>query len=220
MSNNKPLMPTLLGPNGNDSESPIVIDPQNPGCSGDTSSASPHEATAAEKNHSFLSPARPDEAGAVGGKGLPSTSKPTFADAVAKADMDFKTNQQTIKSTNQKSNQHTNQLSNDLFNTCDKYPQGNLFPRFLVVKHQDKSKNIAAEDFFTICTGFKAILSERQYSTLQVQPLFRSHLLLIEVDGKPAVEKLLGTTMIGNIPVIINVHKTRNSVKGVIKRPI
>ena len=90
-------MPTLLGPNGNDSESPIVMNSQNPGCSGEPSSAGPQEATATDKNHSFLSAARPDEAGAVGGNGLPSTSKPTFADAVAKADMDFKTNHQINK---------------------------------------------------------------------------------------------------------------------------
>ena len=65
----------------------------------------------------------------------------------------------------------------------------------------------------------KAVLPERQDSpgaryTLKYQ--FHSRLILVDVDGKKTAEKLLATKKLGNIPVKVDVHKTKNTIKGTI----
>ena len=160
-------------------------------------------------NLSFLpSTARPEVAGAVGGKSPPKKSR--FDEAAAEADLDF---------TNL-SNDQTKHLSQEQTPNTQrsyaKYFMGDTFPRFLVVKHQDPKKNIAAVSKITVGNGLREIVSNKHYKRMKIKLQFNSRLLLIEADEKTTAEKLLQAHRLQNIPIKVEVHQSRNSCKGVI----
>ena len=179
-------------------------------------------AALSHSDDSLSPPASPSEAGAVGGNGPPpTTNKPqptngmNFDDAVAQADADFSQNQQSNQT-----NQHkpTSQPKPQPKNPIDKYFQGDQFPRYLVIKHRDERKNIVSMNPFYIADGLKAVLSERQYLAIRpnIKYQFHSRLILVDVDGELTARKLLATKELNKIPVRVEVHKSKNTIKGTI----
>ena len=183
MSNEKTLIPTLpqTTPGINDSAPPL-----------DLSTSS--------------SIARPDVAGAVGGKAPPSNSR--FDEAVSEADSDFVNHQ------NQQPNQQPTNKANLPVNS--KYFKGDLYPRFLVIKHQDPNKNIAAENKIMIGNGLRDIVNNRHYQRIKIKFQFNSRFLLIEANERVTAERLLNANRLQTIPIKVEVHQSKNSCKGVI----
>ena len=183
MSTEKTLIPTLqITPGNTDPDSPL--------------------------NLSFSSTARPEVAGAVGGKLPPPKSR--FDEAAAEADLDFNQSNQTSKP------QLSQEQTPNILPNYAKYFKGNIYPRFLVVKHQDPKKNIAAVSKITVGNGLREIVSNKHYKRIKIQYQFNSRLLLIEADEKTTAEKLLQAHRLMNIPIKVEVHQSRNSCKGVI----
>ena len=155
-------------------------------------------------HHSRSPPASPLEAGAVGGDGTPQPSDSRFKAAAKEADEDF-SNQQNQPAIKTKTT-HPN----------DKYFEDDRFPRFLVIKHRNSSVNITKLNTFHIDDGLREVLSERQYEAMTMKYQFHSQLILLDVDGRSAAKKLLATKELKNIPIKVEVHKTKNTVKGTI----
>ena len=174
------------------------------------------------QSSSSVPPAGPLEAGAVGGDGPPQPSDSCFNAAAKEADKDYQTNNKTNNQTKNQTNNQTNNKTNlnkpqprhETTNHNDKYFKGDTYPRYLVLKHRDPGINIATLNSFYISDGLKAVMSERQYGASTLKYLFHSRLILIEVDGRDAAQKLLATKRIGNIPVKVEIHKTKNTIKG------
>ncbi len=152
------------------------------------------------------------ENGAVGGK--KPTIRSNFDEAVSKADSDF-----AQHSTNQPPN--TNQpvstsKSNHIQPTQPLNPffQGYSFPRFLVLKHQDPSKNIVSENIFKVSNGLKQIVGNNTFEHITTKAMYHSRLLLIEVDEKTTAQKLLGAKKVCDIPIKVEIHQEKNSCKG------
>jgi len=131
---------------------------------------------------------------------------------VAAADAHLPAETPTKPITNQ-----TTETLNRINPVFKRYFNGENFPRFLIIKHQDLTKNIATENYFKIADGFEAVLSERQFKSTVVKYLYRSRHLLVEVDGRNAAAKILALRTLGNIPVSVEVHRDKNSIKGVIR---
>ena len=169
--------------------------------------------------NSHSPPASPSEAGAVGGKGsLPLSSDSRFEAAAKEADEDL---HKSLPNQNQPSDQtsstnNTSPKPQPPKKPYERYFQHGLFPRFLVVKHQDSAKNIVEENSFIVGKGLKAIISNKHFSRCKINRQFHSRLLLIEVDERLTAERLLNARMLLNIPVKVEVHQTKNSCKGVI----
>ena len=124
------------------------------------------------------STARPEVAGAVGG--MPPSPGSRFDAATAEADLDFMNNQT-------KQNQpDTNQTKPN-----DRYFKGDAYPRYLVIKHKDPSKNIAAESKITVGNGLREIVKKYHYQRIKIKYQFNSRLLLIEADEKLTAQRLL-----------------------------
>ena len=160
------------------------------------------------------------EGGAVGGE-PPQTSHRRFDAAVEEADEDFASHDETATISSQPNQSQTNESSQNKppqTNTKPyaKFFQGGIFPRFIVIKHQNAQKNIVTENMFAIGKGLREAVSNKHYKRLKLTKQFNSRLLLIEVDEKITAERLLETRMLMNIPVKVEVHQTRNSCKGVI----
>ena len=161
-------------------------------------------------------PAGPSEAGAVGGKGSLSQSSDSRFEATAKeADEDFSDKSHQSQPSEQTTN-NTTPKPQSFKKPYERYFQCGLFPRFLVVKHQDPAKNIVTENSFIIGKGLKEVVSNKHFSRIKIIRHFRSCLLLIEVDERLTAERLLNTRRLLNIPVKVEVHQTKNSCKGVI----
>ena len=93
---------------------------------------------------------------------------------------------------------------------------GDTFPRFLVVKHQDPKKNIAAVSKITVGNGLREIVSNKHYKRIKIQFQFNSRLLLIEADEKLTAQRLLDAHNLQTIPIRVEVHQSKNTCKGVI----
>ena len=178
----------LLRVPGSDNSLATPVD-LSPGSSEDHMPApSPLEVAAAKDN----TQAHSVENGAAGGKEPPKQNQPN----------------QNQPNQNQLNPQHQPKP-----NSNDRYFLGDLFPRYLVVRHKDPNQNIASKNPFTIEDGFNQILSARQIQAMRIDYLTRSHMLVVEVDGKPAAEKLLQTKYLGTMPVTVEVHKTKTLLK-------
>ena len=157
---------------------------------------------------SIFSPhARPDVAGAVGGKASPSTSR--FDEAAAEADLDFQNNE--LNPSNQPT---TNQLHQS--KPYERYFKGDTYPRYLVIKHQDPKKNIATVNKITVGNGLREIVKNKHYPKIKIKTQYNSRLLLIEVDEKQTAERLLEARKLQTIPIKVEVHQSKNTCKGVI----
>ena len=170
--------------------------------------ASPLEAAADD-----LTQARSLEGGAVGGE-PPQTSHRRFDAAVEEADEDFSSHETTTKPKPSNSQKPPNQ--NLTTKPYAKYFKDGIFPRHLVIKHQNPIKNIVTENQITISNALKNVVFNRHYQRCKIKRQFNSRLLLIEVDEKITAERLLETRSLMHIPVQFEVLQSKNSCKGVI----
>ena len=88
-----------------------------------------------------------------------------------------------------------------------------IFKRFLTIKHADQRTNMTDLNPFMIEKNLKILLGKKTF--YKVTKTRAGH-LLIEVDRKEIVRKLLQTKHIGDIPVNITEHDNLNTCKGVI----
>ena len=203
----------LLQAHENDNSHAASVD-QASGSSEDPA-ASPLEVAAADDlqpstdKHVAHTSAPPAEKGAVGGN-----FRSRFDEAVSKADSDF-----AQLSTNQPPN--TNQPAstsksnhNQSTQPLNPFFQGYSFPRYLVMKHQDPSKNIVSENIFKVSNGLKQIVGNNTFEHITTKAMYHSRLLLIEVDEKTTAQKLLGAKKVSDIPVKVEIHQEKNSCKG------
>ena len=183
----------------------FLHNPQASGSSKEPTVANPQVAAVDD-----TSAARPHEAGAVGGDGPPPPSDSRFEAAAVEADEDF--NNSTTNKTNQKPKPQPQ--TKNLRNPNDKYFTGDQYPRYLVIKHKDPSINIATQNSFLIGDGLRTVLSPRQVQAMDMKYHFHSRLILVDVDGRSAAEKLLAARELGKIPVKVEIHQTKNTIKG------
>ena len=88
-----------------------------------------------------------------------------------------------------------------------------MYKRFLTIKHTDPNIKMSDLNPFEVGKKLKTVLGKNH--TCKINKI-RSGLLLIEVDRKPIVDKLLKTKKIADIPVIIEEHKALNSSQGMV----
>ena len=88
-----------------------------------------------------------------------------------------------------------------------------IYKRYLNIKHNDPNMKMTDLNPFDVERKLKTVLGKRH--TCKVSTT-RSGLLLIEVDRKEIVDKLLKTTKIGDIPVTISENVILNSSKGIV----
>ena len=88
-----------------------------------------------------------------------------------------------------------------------------IYKRYLNIKHNDPDMKMTDLNPFDVERKLKTVLGKRH--TCKVSTT-RSGLLLIEVDRKEIVDKLLKTTKIGDIPVTISENVILNSSKGIV----
>ena len=101
------------------------------------------------------------------------------------------------------------------FPPLSKDPNDNeiMYKRFLTIKHTDPNIKMSDLNPFEVGKKLKTVLGKNH--TCKINKI-RSGLLLIEVDRKPIVDKLLKTKKIADIPVIIEEHKALNSSQGMV----
>ena len=105
-----------------------------------------------------------------------------------------------------------------------KFFTGNYFPRILVIKHVDRTKNIAKEYPPYIKKGIIAHIGSDNYNNIKLIPRRSSALIEIEVESKEVALALLEMgelknipTMSGQnrvIPVSCQVHRHKNQCQG------
>ena len=88
-----------------------------------------------------------------------------------------------------------------------------IFKRFLTIKHTDGKTNMTDLNPFMIEKNLKVLMGKKTF--YKVTKTRAGH-LLIEVDRKEIIKKLLQTKHIGDIPVVIAEHDNLNTCKGVI----
>ena len=105
--------------------------------------------------------------------------------------------------------------STEDFPPLSKDPNDNeiMYKRFLTIKHTDPNIKMSDLNPFEVGRKLKTVLGKNH--TCKINKI-RSGLLLIEVDRKPIVDKLLKTKKIDDIPVIIEEHKALNSSQGMV----
>ena len=89
------------------------------------------------------------------------------------------------------------------------------FKRYLVMKQKDPSIKMSSLSLFEVNKELKSVVGKKHSLEGKVTTL-RSGLLLIEVDQKPIYDKLMKTTKLRTIEVVIEEHSGLNSSKGVI----
>ena len=168
--------------------------------------------------------APPAENGAVGGK-TPPTIGSRFDEAVSKADSDFsQKNQQPITKQHPLGGASNNTPKPSLSKKqeTDKQPQpeymryfkGSSFPRFLVIKHSDRTKNITKFDPLQFQENMIKLVGKKNYKREHLTPLKSSGLIEMEVENRDTSLKLMQTTKIGHLPVNVLIHNTKNQCKG------
>ena len=186
---------TAIHPNLGSSEMPV---------------ASPLEAAADD-----LTQACSLEGGAVGGK-PPQSSHRRFDAAVEEADEDFSSHDETADKPKPSKSSQKQPNQNLTTKPYAKYFKDGIFPRYLVIKHQNPNKNIVTENQITISKALKDVVSNRHFQRCRIKRQYNSRLLLIEADEKITAERLLETRSLMHIPVKVEVHQSKNSCKGVI----
>ena len=88
-----------------------------------------------------------------------------------------------------------------------------IYKRYLNIKHADSNIKMTDLNPFDVEKKLKTVLGKKH--TCKVSPT-RSGLLLIEVDRKEIVDKLLKTKKIEVIPVVITENVILNSSKGIV----
>ena len=88
-----------------------------------------------------------------------------------------------------------------------------IYKRFLTIKHGDDRTKMTDLDPFIIDDDLKLLLGKKTY--YKVTKTRAGH-LLIEIDRKDTLKKLMQTKNIGDIPVVITEHDQLNTCKGVI----
>ena len=88
-----------------------------------------------------------------------------------------------------------------------------IYKRFINIKHSDENQKMTDLNPFDVDRKLKTVLGKKHSCKVSTT---RSGLLLIEVDRRDLFDKLLKTTKIGDIPVVITENQTLNSSKGIV----
>ena len=89
------------------------------------------------------------------------------------------------------------------------------WPRFLLVKSGDESLPVTKLSPFAIDKGFQALISGRLRSIKRL----RNGTFLVECDTKKQSDLLLKSQKLVDRPMIVSIHPTLNSSRGVIRCP-
>ena len=95
------------------------------------------------------------------------------------------------------------------------YFEGDNFPKHLVIRHNHQN---LVKDFSPVAveTGIKNCVGNKYYKHINIFSNTQKGLIFLEVGHRISARKLLDTKFLGNIPVVVEVNKNRNTSRGVI----